>query len=72
MVCDKCGQDMTKTTKTCRVEPIQFKTKSLAQLPYQGKRCRDCNVAKGGVHHPGCGVERCPKCLGQIISCRCQ
>lgn len=73
MVCDKCNQEMTnKSTKTCLVEPIKFKKKSLAQIPYQdGSRCFDCNVTKGGVHHPGCGRERCPKCHGQIISCRC-
>ncbi len=35
------------------------------------KRCHDCSVIKGGYHHPGCDVEECPVCHGQIISCGC-
>jgi len=34
-------------------------------------RCPDCGVAIGGFHHSGCEQERCPKCDGQLISCRC-
>lgn len=34
-------------------------------------RCHDCNIKHGGKHHPGCDVERCPRCEGQLISCGC-
>lgn len=34
-------------------------------------RCHDCNIKNGGFHHSGCDMERCPKCLGQLISCGC-
>ena len=35
------------------------------------RRCHDCGVAAGGVHHPGCDQELCPKCNGQLIGCDC-
>jgi hypothetical protein len=37
-----------------------------------GRRCHDCNVAPGGLHHRGCDVERCPRCGEQLIGCGCQ
>ena len=33
--------------------------------------CHDCAVVKGEYHVPGCDVERCPTCGGQIYACEC-
>jgi hypothetical protein len=34
--------------------------------------CHDCAVIKGEYHVPGCDVERCPACDGQLwFGCDC-
>jgi len=33
--------------------------------------CHDCGIEEGKFHHPGCDMERCPFCGGQLISCDC-
>lgn len=33
--------------------------------------CHDCAAIKGEFHGPGCDVERCPACGGQIFGCDC-
>jgi hypothetical protein len=52
-------------------EPIRWGEEMRPRYLPQPELCRDCNVPLGGVHHPGCCVERCPACLGQAISCPC-
>jgi ferredoxin len=33
--------------------------------------CHDCNCKEGEIHMPGCDMEVCPFCGGQLISCDC-
>jgi len=33
--------------------------------------CHDCEVKEGEIHQDGCDMERCPNCMGQLISCDC-
>jgi len=35
------------------------------------KKCHDCGCMEGERHVPGCDMERCPFCGGQLISCDC-
>jgi len=35
------------------------------------KNCRSCGVRWGQIHVPGCSVEICPLCAGQLLSCDC-
>ena len=34
-------------------------------------QCHDCGTGWGKFHHPGCDMEDCPKCRGQMIWCEC-
>lgn len=35
------------------------------------KICHDCGAKEGEYHLPGCDMEKCPFCGGQLISCNC-
>jgi hypothetical protein len=35
------------------------------------RSCGDCGAQEGMLHAPGCDMERCPFCGGQLMSCEC-
>jgi hypothetical protein len=79
-ICNWCEQEMSgKGVDSCEGnKEVEFPDGTrLPAIPYDpehgggDQRCHDCNIKRGGFHHPGCDMERCPKCKGQIISCGC-
>lgn len=78
--CFRCGADMN-TSNGCtddRViefadgterDPIPFERDD---QPGGARPCHDCGAYPGNYHHPGCDMERCPRCNGQYFICDCE
>ena len=75
--CSTCGQEMKDPdTKSCDHQLINIGGKWYQRNNTyfdDNERCHDCNIVNGfpHYHHPGCDMERCPVCGGQLISCDC-
>ena len=79
-ICSHCGGEMMEGI-SCLTDPVIIGGRSYAPIPwgqelrprhrYEPEECRDCGTPLGGVHHPGCCMERCPACHGQAIGCEC-
>ena len=73
-ICPECQLEM-KNKVSCTATTVRFPDgKRLDVVRYDGSKksfCHDCLTPGGGIHHPGCDFERCPRCGGQLISCGC-
>jgi hypothetical protein len=75
-ICKQCKGDMQEVD-ACIDLPIRFEKDGALYAPSTehfdelNGRCHDCNIVHGNIHHPGCDVERCPKCGLQFIGCDC-
>jgi hypothetical protein len=79
-VCDVCEREMLEP-RGCTLEQYDNFTDAVARLrirygdepdnPQPPALCHDCGAPTGELHHPGCDIERCPLCYGQVISCGC-
>lgn len=75
-VCNWCKNEMLDPATITCVQAVKFPDgETVAAIPYTPEddmsRCHDCGVAAGGLHHPGCDMEECPRCGGQLIGCGC-
>ena len=78
-ICTFCELEMT-TARSCTVEvfhrdgrPVPLmRYGSEPDWPHPPPKCGDCGVALGGLHHPGCDLQCCPRCAGQLLSCGCR
>jgi hypothetical protein len=79
-ICPQCEGEMMDEI-SCLSDPISICGDFFEPIRWGNERkrsrwvidfpCRDCRTPVGGVHHPGCCVERCPSCLGQALGCPC-
>ena len=73
-VCSWCNGEMT-TAISCVVSAFHKKGHHFDMIPFgaepgrraSGDRCGDCGVLRGGWHHPGCDLQRCPACRSHAL-----
>ena len=67
-LCDTCQLEMLAASSCTSDAPVRRYGDEIAPLS-SGHRCRDCNVAKGGIHHVGCLMAECTACDQQYGLC---
>jgi hypothetical protein len=69
-VCTFCEREMTDHV-SCTVHALH-RAGVAYRVSRTRKGCGDCGAPPGGLHHPGCDMQRCPRCRWQLISCECR
>jgi hypothetical protein len=74
MICTRCNQEITGGRPCLLTFEVGYPDElALPAIPHAGSgRCADCGTDPGRVHHECCDQEECPRCHGQLISCRCR
>lgn len=72
--CEYCGKEMSKSSG-CDCIIFMMDGLSYKRTVFAGdknEKCPDCGCHFGRYHHPGCRMEICPICGGQLLSCCCR
>ena len=78
-LCTHCHRDV-RLADSCRGERMIVGGTWFKRLPFGREdntfavdfpRCPQCNVEEGGLHHPGCTIEECPRCHEVYMHCPC-
>lgn len=68
--CSYCnGEMLTVTGCTHRRYTIEGNEYPAVLAEPHGQQCHDCGVMNDEPHHPGCDMEVCPHCGGQLFVC---
>jgi hypothetical protein len=81
--CKTCGADKRTTSscidRTVFVDGVEYSPVRWGHEKWFDSKseqdcdsCVVCGVSVGGVHHPVCDFEACPKCGQQIFACGCR
>lgn len=62
----------------CTVKTYDLGERRYDRVPFTGfdwapgiVDCNDCGAHVGGLHHPRCDMEECPRCHRQASACGC-
>lgn len=77
-ICEWCSGEMSAVV-SCTTRAFHRDGRTIEMVPWGREsgwsaqaRCHDCGVMPSRFHHPGCDIQECPLCGGQMLSCGCR